>query len=952
MDSLIAHIKATVKPREFYEWFFGKEFHMKTTEPREKCPWREDNNPSLHFNLETGAWFDHGAKSESGSHGRGGNSIVSFYANAEFDGDKKLAAIDLYDRFCHPIVEMKVVRRWKRNLKKVPSHSKAIQDRLVSATIIEQFNIGSDGERVTIPISDRFGNVVNVRRWMPGAKKFKMLNYENRKRPDAKYGLARMIFPYSALTRAREEGEPLFVVEGEWDALALLSMGVFAVTGTHGAKAWPTDFNADFRGVHAVICYDKDDDGKLGAKKACQHIAPYVASLRMMELPDGVGKDIGEWLKNDKSIRSRAKLLELASNAVKLTENLSLADRNVAGSVPLEDATDAAVRHGELLSVDAFVTGKTSDQYVVPTKYRVSCSGECERCPLAELNRPFKEVQVSPVSEDALAFVGSTKNTASKMMVNLAGMPCEKECRTAIEVVDRVTLEQLQITPSIADRNSKQYVTRQVWSVGHKLVPHREHRFEGALLTDPHDQRATLVFGKSTPIQTEVEAFEITPKIVASLSKFRAKGDSLKFVSQRMAQISSWQSRNVTKIVGRPEVHTVVDLAFHSLPEFVFNGDLVARGMLDVLLIGDTRTGKNQVVEGLMNYYGLGEIASGENCSFAGLVGGCESIGRKFAVRWGVIPRNHGRLVTIDESSALSLDDFGKLSRVRSEGIAEITKIVSERTVAKARLIWLSNPRGGKPLSSFSYGVESIRELVGQQEDVARFDIAIAVAASEVDSSAINTVKRAADDENDSSKFPAEDMRNLILWAWSRTKEQVMFDPEAERECLNKAMELGVKYSPEIPLIQAENARIKISKIAAAVAARLFSSDESGEILVVRRCHVEYAVELITKLYDRHSMAYDLFSARAHQRTRLDDRLELELSTLLNELGDSREDAMRAIRSSNTITKRHLAEHLGDDATASEFMRQLIRLDCLAPMGAKDAYRKTPVLTKWIRSVK
>jgi hypothetical protein len=77
------------------------------------------------------------------------------------------------------------------------------------------------------------------------------------------------------------------------------------------------------------------------------------------------------------------------------------------------------------------------------------------------------------------------------------------------------------------------------------------------------------------------------------------------------------------------------------------------------------------------------------------------------------------------------------MSSVRSSGVAELTKIQQERTWARTRIIWMSNPRDGK-MSDKTYGVQQIQPLIGNPEDIARFDLAMSVQAGDVAAEEIN----------------------------------------------------------------------------------------------------------------------------------------------------------------------------------------------------------------------
>lgn len=413
--------------------------------------------------------------------------------------------------------------------------------------------------------------------------------------------------------------------------------------------------------------------------------------------------------------------------------------------------------------------------------------------------------------------------------------------------------------------------------------------------------------------------------------------------------MADWQSRNVTKIRQRPDLHTAVDLVYHSVPSFVFNGELVKRGMLDVLIVGDTRCGKGYVAEGLMKYYGLGEIASGESCSFAGLVGGLENVGRKFVVKWGALPLNNGRLVVIDEVTALGQREIGNMSRIRSEGIAEINKIITERTPANVRLIWLSNPRSGLPMNKHDSGLQVVKELVGSNEDISRYDFVLTVARGEVPSRVINNL-RDGENEVDQDLYPAELCRQLVLWAWSRKTHQVKFTPEATNEIIRQAILFGEQYSAEVPIVQAENIRIKLAKISASVAARLFSTAD-GETLAIDWEHVATATEYLHQIYRKPSMAYDRYSRQRTVASTITDNQSLD--ELFRKLANERGSAIWGLMDLPRITPDGLADYVGDPQAAKMFIGDLVRLHCLARVETdrdRGWYMKSPEFNKWLRS--
>ena len=656
-------------------------------------------------------------------------------------------------------------------------------------------------------------------------------------------------------------------------------------------------------------------------------------------------KDVTDWMIAVPAMRTPSAWVDHAAKAKNVVDNPeSFVERAPTQQVPLDQASRAEY-YGKRISVDALVTGKDTAPYVLPKTYRVTCSKQCDDCPLAESNQQMREKKLEVSDPQVLELIDIDKNRLQRALLTIAGMPAKPACKSKCQVIETFNVEQLLMIPTL-DSKSSQYVMRPSYYVGHGLHTNRSYRFEGTTTADPQDQHATHLFDKARPVQDEIETFELTSEMKTKLARFKVKGElTARSVMRHINSIAEWQSRNITRIRERYDLHIAVDLVFHSVASLTFNGESIKRGMLDVLILGDTRCGKGYVTEGLTKYYGLGEVASGENCSFAGLVGGCESIGKRFIVKWGLIPLNNGRLVVIDEASSLAENDFGRMSRVRSEGVAEISKIVREQTVANTRLIWLSNPRSGRPIMSYNAGVMAIKELVGANEDISRFDFAVTVASNEVQSSVINTVSH--NETFDAAKYPRDMCRALVLWAWSRAPESITFTEDATRAVIDNAITFGTTYNSSIPLVQAENIRVKIAKISAAVAARVFSTDETSEKLVIHRAHVEAACQFMRQCYSKSSMGYDTYSVSANEKMVIHDTQRL--SDLFNQVGDARHQAVIGLLTLHQVTAEALSDYTGDMVASKTLLGDLVQLGCVSRYEKGSWYMKSQAFAAWLR---
>ena len=429
-----------------------------------------------------------------------------------------------------------------------------------------------------------------------------------------------------------------------------------------------------------------------------------------------------------------------------------------------------------------------------------------------------------------------------------------KTCKLHVEVAEWQNLEQVTLIPALS--NSKQadeggYSVRRGYYIGHGIESNNNYEITAIPTVHPRTKDSVLLIEKAVGTYDSVSQFKLTEEDIINLKQLFCDDPAtiIKDVAKMMAH-------NHTHIYGRWDVHAAVDLVFHSIRDFTFADVQLPKGSMELLLFGDTRCGKGQIAEGLTRFYDLGQVISGENASFMGLCGGAQKAGDNFQLSWGAIPINHGRLVVIDEFSGLDASVLGRLSRVRSEGIAEINKGgINTRTRANARLIWIANPNKGREVSSYANGVSAIMELVGTNEDVARFDLAVVVQKGEVDIETINQLHSSGI----TSKYTQEALRKVVLWAWSRRPEHIVFTRQATEYILQAANMLAALYSATIPLIQGENARFKVAKIAAAIAARCFAT-EDGTFLRVTERHAALAVSLIQRFYSKPSMGYRQFS--------------------------------------------------------------------------------------------
>jgi hypothetical protein len=240
--------------------------------------------------------------------------------------------------------------------------------------------------------------------------------------------------------------------------------------------------------------------------------------------------------------------------------------------------------------------------------------------------------------------------------------------------------------------------------------------------------------------------------------------------------------------------------------------------------------------------------------SVAGLKGGVDDISKRHFVSWGVIPTQDKRLVILEELKGMHPEVFAALTEMRSSGVASIKKIRRRETQARTRLLALSNPLSGRPISSYNHGLEAIKELIPHMEDIRRFDACFIYERSEVDANAIPHKRPIVE-----HVYTSELCKELILWCW--TREHAVF--EDERYIQKAAKELSELFSDEIPIVNRMSVRLKVARLAAALAGRTFSEKDST--IYVRNCHVDFIKDFLIREYSKSCYGYREFSESTFQ---------------------------------------------------------------------------------------
>ena len=913
----------------FYSQLVSFESISDTGEAHCLCPVHNDTNTSLHINLETGKWH-------CKTCGTGGHDGISFYqflysvdrvdAKEELDAKFGLSPKPTYD-----------LEQGHLNLVKDDRNYNYLLQRGITPRILKRYKIGFDGKRVTIPIMDMGLNVRNVRKHLAIARDAKEEEERDKMKTISAFsgtGAVR-IFP---MRKVRQK--EIYLFEGELDTLLALSLGLNAVCLTGGAGTWKLKFNKYFQNKVVKICYDVDHAGLTGAKKIAHNLSEVTNQVFIINLPPEKLPPKGDFTDYIQQF-SFEEFLKLPLIEFKGLEK-DEADK-IIEEVHLSETINP-VFYNKRIKTTALITGK-GDLFLVPKKVKALCKQDTgEACALCKLKSAGGEL-ITKLNREDVRFLKLFKVSdveQRQVMRSLVGI--NPKCKKfKLEIIEAVNVEEVVLVPEINyDDVHHSFIShRSAFVIGQiQLDANRPYRFEGKVLPHPKTQKSTILIYHGEATKDDIDSFVLTEELKQQMKIFQA--DSLegmyKVLEERYADYEA-----VTKIFKRRDLFTAVDLSYHSILSYNYNGRLVKRGHVNGLIYGDTRTGKSDTVDYLMTHFRAGEATGGENLSFAGLVGGVHQVlgeGR-WGITWKTIPLNNRRLVKVDEFHELEDKDIHKMSEMISTGIASIQKIHAEKAAARTRLVFLANNKGGTNLSEYQFGCQAITPIMGgHNEDIARLDYAIAVSSEELDLVEIDNFKRK---QLKVKKFTSELCHALVMWAWARKPSEVNISEEAEELISKIALAQTKKYHPSMPLVPPAEQGLKLSRLAVAAAAMFFSTDDEYLKVYVKPMHVQFVADFLEKIYTSRAMGFDNYSKVLFARDRLTEPEEIR------RLGITKA-VVNLLLNMPKFSASHLETIFNCDRDLGKIkIFTLLKNNAIRPQGSH-MFIKTPAFIRWLAS--
>jgi len=413
---------------------------------------------------------------------------------------------------------------------------------------------------------------------------------------------------------------------------------------------------------------------------------------------------------------------------------------------------------------------------------------------------------------------------------------------------ERAILTRIYVRDITPEKTGDQYIYHDFWAylVNIPLPSYSRCILDGYLVDDEQGNIIILVYGVK-PIQEEFQNFEPTAEDEAQFKKY-FNHDSLEDRIDRTI---------APQIVGRRDAKIAIALTLHSPLEFKFLGSRFY-GLLHTLFLGDSTTGKSEIINWIIDNLKVGEYGTGEAGKRTGLLFTVNP--DRESITWGLLPLADLTVALIDGFQRISSEEIGEFREALRQKKIVVKMRVSGEAPCRCRIISAANPQ--EPIDNFLEHAEAIINTRCFQDpvDITRWDLIVKFWDKDVPAEEI------AQASSTPPVIPIDVFKRHVFWAWNLKADDIVFKPEAEKLIKEKFLEFMEFTHSKIPLVH-RGYRVTLAKVAASYA--ILHHDVENKKVVVDKSHVEKAAEFLQELIE--SWEYAVYVTRLQREVELTD---------------------------------------------------------------------------------
>lgn len=818
------------------------------------CPFPHNQNgveyretrPSAYYNINTKKFYCHTCK-------RGGGELwfVQEVSGCEdaVEASRMVKIANTNDTFPY--------EQYAENLKGSP-YALDLLKRLGIDSVADKLRLGWKGDRITFPIL-YFGSCVDRRDYDPNPS-------EGQPKMLGQKGTGNFLFPYDLWMKT--EGDTLLCA-GEKDTAIAIARGFNAVTFTHGEGSYNKLFNASFKGKHVYICYDNDEAGRQGAKTVAVHLKeagafPHIVNIWESGVCQNPKEDLWDFfMKYNMSADDLRSLMK--NTPIVADEDVIETKQKLYPLITLTEAV-AGQYSQKLVSSRVVVMEEFGHAYRTPEVVTIKVYPKNEQEPPREVEWTVKDKPV-----DLLKVIETDDERQKGFFKKIAKADKNTNIHPIVQSLKAVFKYTIIDDGEVERVDESTLMTELTFYSFERLESGNRYIIYYYPVTNPKDQSVVGIIERVEQSDISVNSFKVTDEVKQRLKVFQGSP------AIRLPQL--WESaKHFTGVATPEDIFYASEMFYHCPLKFKLYGK-TERAYLDILIMGDSRTGKSSTAIGMQQKYGLGTLISGKNATDKGLTGGSHGMGKDMKIRPGILPRNNKGAVILEEFSGMGAEFLSHLTEVRSSQKVRITRVSGHlQTDCWVRLLFISNQKTNRsgnttPLAQYPNGIVPCKELLGADEDIARFDFIKLVAKQKVLISKNTSINAPEIDE--------QSYRDRIRWVWSRKEDQIVFEEQALEALEAWSQELFKQYDSQIQLFGVEVA-LKLARIAIACAGMLVSTDDEFFNIIVKPEHIAWARQWLVSCYDNDLFRFSQYVENEKKYERVDQACVKSVKNLWN----------------------------------------------------------------------